>query len=67
MTDSDKPSGDRPANEIEVTPEMIEAGALSMSGYDPDFDTLESISLEIFRAMIVASPKGFVVDVHLLD
>jgi hypothetical protein len=45
---------DRPAHnpdEIEVTPEMVDAGALAFSGYDSNFDRSEDLVCEIYLAM----------------
>jgi len=44
--------------EIEVTDAMLAAGAEVMAGYDPAFDTLESIAHEVFMAMSKASRAG---------
>jgi hypothetical protein len=47
-------SADRPAlntDEIEVTPEMIEAGTAEFCGYDPRFEGPEDVVPEIYRAM----------------
>ena len=46
---------DRPTptkDEIEVTPEMIEAGALALSEYTSVFDTLEDGAEKIYRSMV---------------
>ena len=56
VTDSDKPAGDRPANEIEVTPEMIEAGARVLwERFDMAItfgsQTGRDVAAEVFRAM----------------
>jgi hypothetical protein len=52
---------DRPANEptdeVEVTPEMIEAGAAELARYTTVFDTLEDGVGRIFRAMLLAAPS----------
>lgn len=45
------------ATEVEVTPEMIEAGAEAMAGYDRDHDTPESIAAEVFRTMTRAADE----------
>ena len=52
VTDSDKPAGDRPAHEIEVTPEMVEAGATVLSGFHPDYGSYEEGAVEIFGVML---------------
>ena len=47
--------GDRPAptEEIEITPEMIAAGAEELVMFDRRFDTYEDGAKEIFLAMIL--------------
>lgn len=43
---------DRPAlKEIEITPEMIEAGVPHLFEYDTDFDNERGVVATIFRAM----------------
>lgn len=45
---------DRPAHEedeIEVTPEMIEAGALAYTDYDPRFEGIEDVAIRVYIAM----------------
>lgn len=44
------PSG----TDFEVTPAMIEAGALAFVDCDPDFERPEDAAIAIFRAMIEA-------------
>ena len=46
--------GDRPAQEIEITPEMIEAGAEAVRGYDFVNDSYEVLFTPVFRAMLAA-------------
>ena len=51
---------DRPDSEteIEVTPEMIEAGESVLYAWSPGFDGLEADAAErVFRAMLRARPK----------
>lgn len=53
---------DRPATEkgeIEITPEMIEAGVDAFVGYDSRFEGPHEIVVEIFEAMITvqSSPE----------
>ena len=43
--------------EIEVTPEMIEAGIRAHAGYNPEFDCLSEIVADIFCSMIASSPR----------
>lgn len=57
MTES-KPIANADVPEIEITDAMIEAGALAAAGYSKDFDTPESIAVEIFEAMIAVSPRA---------
>jgi hypothetical protein len=45
-------------DEIEVTPEMIEAGAAELARYTTVFDTLEDGVERIFRAMIRSAPRS---------
>lgn len=54
---------DRPAkdeSEIEVTPEMIEAGALELARYHPDYESLEDGVCRIYKAMGAAKRDGLV-------
>jgi len=44
-----------PANEVEITPEMIEAGLKPLFNYDPDFSNEKDIVVEVFRAMLSVS------------
>jgi hypothetical protein len=39
------------APEIEITAEMVQAGALALSSYDDTFETAEEAAVRIFRAM----------------
>lgn len=43
-------------DEIEVTPEMADAGAEELAGFTTFFDTMEDGAIRIFRAMILAAP-----------
>ena len=47
---------DRPVT-TEVTPEMIEAGALAYVGWDHGEDDAEAIVAEILRSALAASPE----------
>ena len=38
--------------EIEITPEMIEAGVEALAGYGPEGDSAEATALAIFCAMM---------------
>jgi len=42
------------AGAIEVTPEMIEAGADELGLYNPDFDVRKDFAVRIFRRMLRA-------------
>ena len=53
VTDSNKTAGDRPAHEIEVTPEMIEAGLPALCRYHYDGgDLSEDVVRHIFISML---------------
>ena len=48
---------DRPAHcedEIDVTPEMIEAGALAYLEHDPRFEGTDAAAIRVYRAMAAA-------------
>jgi hypothetical protein len=51
-------SGDRPADEIEVTPEMIEAGIAEFCSYDSRYERPRDAVASIFRAMANLTPKA---------
>ena len=42
------------ADEIEITPEMVEAGLAELYGYSPEIDEIACLK-QIFRAMIRAA------------
>jgi hypothetical protein len=44
--------------EIEITPEMIEAGVVALVSYNPDFELEEDAAARIFKAMITVSRMG---------
>jgi hypothetical protein len=48
---------DAGAPEIEITPEMIEAGALILSGFDTTFATADLWARRVFLAMLKAAPR----------
>jgi hypothetical protein len=48
-TGPDRPADD--TDEIEVTPEMIEAGVAELKHFNPDFDRAEDAVRWIFEAM----------------
>lgn len=50
-------SGDRPADEIKITPEMIEAGYGAYVNHDPMFFTIEEIIKSIYVAMVQTRRK----------
>ena len=41
--------------EIEVTPEMVEAGRMRLFDYSPDFDNEDDVVSAIFREMLRVS------------
>jgi hypothetical protein len=41
--------------DFEITPEMIEAGAVELSRFNSDFECLEEAAARIYRAMVVAA------------
>lgn len=47
-----------PANEIEITPEMIEAGVLAMLPFEDAIDEPREAVERIFRAMVMVSRRG---------
>ena len=49
---------DRPALEIEITPQMIEAGKLLLYSYDPDFDNEGEIVRAIIGLVVHIKPSG---------
>ena len=40
-------------SEIEITPEMIEAGAAVVRAYDSRFEDEEGVAEEVFRQMLI--------------
>ena len=58
---TDSISAGAPADEIEITPEMIAAGVSALCAYEPEFDFKEEGVDRIFRAMLAASIKKWVV------
>ena len=59
MPDVDSPRADSvgagaPADEIEITPAMIEAGVRAFCAYDPDIERPRDVVPDIFRAMMSA-------------
>lgn len=42
--------------EIEITPEMIEAGAAEVAAYSPETGTAQDAALAVFQAMLAARP-----------
>ena len=54
-------SADRPdseLDEIEVTPEMIEAGVTELVRFNPDYEAEADAVARIFRAMTVSAPNS---------
>lgn len=43
--------------EIEITPEMIEAGVIALAGYDESRYSLEEGAVDIYLAMAAKSPN----------
>ena len=43
--------------EIEVTPEMIEAGIAELARYNPEYESDEKAVTRIYEAMLSLSPK----------
>lgn len=43
--------------EIEITPKMIEAGALALSKYHPDYESREEAVIRIYREMTSAHSR----------
>lgn len=43
--------------DIEITPEMIEAGAVELSRFNADFECLEEAAARIYRAMVGAAQE----------
>ena len=48
-------SGGESAKEIEITPEMIEAGMAKLFDYDPNISNEKDIVAEVFKAMLSVS------------
>ena len=46
----------RDTSEIEITPEMIEAGLRELSNFDPDFDSGSEFVAMLYQAMFEKSP-----------
>ena len=46
-------------HDIEITPEMIEAGRWELIEYDNRFKLPQDAAARIFRAMTLVSPSGF--------
>jgi hypothetical protein len=45
-----------PEHEVEITPEMIAAGADALAGFNRDFESAEERVVEIYEAMFLARP-----------
>lgn len=57
MSSEDTGQGrDRPVKAAEITPQMIEAGARELSGFDWERDSGYEVVESIYRAMWAASP-----------
>jgi hypothetical protein len=46
-----------PADEIEITPAMIEAGAVEVASYSPETGTAQEAAVDVFRAMLRAARR----------
>jgi hypothetical protein len=55
---SDSIGAGAPGTEIEVTPEMVEAGVDVLSGFNTDFETLEGCVERIYIAMEKFNPMA---------
>lgn len=44
--------------EVEITPEMIEAGVEAWSGYDECFESAGEMILRVYRAMVLRARGG---------
>ena len=51
--DRSKSNAGAPEDEIEITPEMIEAGTLELASYDPEFESIEEAAKRVYRAMVL--------------
>lgn len=52
-----EPTGESAESEIEITPEMIEAGAREVRAYDPAYDDPADVAERVFEAMMAASGR----------
>lgn len=55
----DQQRGNTPTDEIEITPEMIEAGVLAFVEHDDFFEGKEDAVRRVFRAMIAAKRVAY--------
>ena len=53
MSDSDTKASDRPTTgpKIEITPEMLDAGAVELLSYDPRYEKAEEAAERVFLVM----------------
>ena len=51
-------SADKPVQEIEITPEMIEAGVYALASADPDWRP-STIVVAVFESMLAAVREGW--------
>ena len=49
---------DKKPDEVEVTPEMIRAGAAELALYSDDYESKEDAAARIFEAMWLARPRA---------
>lgn len=54
------PQGFAVNEDIEITPEMIEAGAVELSRFNSDFECLEDAVARIYRAMGGRGPRTLI-------
>jgi hypothetical protein len=53
---TDSAEAGAPVDEIEITPAMVEAGAVEVASYDPECGTSRDVAIDVFRAMLRARP-----------
>ncbi len=51
MQDREQHDGGQAGAEVEVTPEMIEAGAEEVLGFDPDRESPRDVAAKVYRVM----------------
>ena len=58
MQKQNQDAGGNPGNEIEVTPEMIEAGVEAFFPFDRRYDEIDGAIARVWRAMWMARLEG---------